>query len=243
MSFELALGLVFLLSSFTMGFAGFGFALISVPLLAFMVPVQEAVALQFPFCFLLFAYNAWHYHRYASWDHMKPLVLGTVVGLSLGTFFLLHLPEILLKKTLAAFIAAVVILNIAPGSRIWTQYLANSRWWGIFWGLISGSFFGAYTIGGPPAAFYIFSVSSNPYTAKSFLATFFTALFVLMAIIYTATGVLTWNYLQTSIMFTPVVLVGAVFGFWVFGRTSNLVYRRAVDAMLLATALLLWIRA
>lgn len=243
MSFELALGVIFFLSAFTMGFAGFGFALVSVPLLALMIPVQEAVALQFPFCLALFAYSAWHYYRYASWEHMKPLVLGTVVGLSVGTFLLFNLPEVLLKKSLAVFIAAVVCLNLIPASRQLTQKLAQSRWWGIFLGLISGSFFGAYTIGGPPAALYIFSVSSDPYTAKSFLASFFTAQFVLMAFVYTATGVLTWGSLQASLIFIPVVLLGAFLGFWAFGRASNKVYRRAVDGMLLATALLLWIRA
>lgn len=243
MSFELALALIFLLSSFTMGFAGFGFALVSVPLLSLMVPVQEAVALQFPFCLLLFAYSAWHYHRHAPWRHMKPLLAGTIVGLSIGTFLLFHLPEVMLKKVLAVFIAVVVLLNLLPASRVWTRRLIRTQWCGIVWGLISGSFLGAYTIGGPPAALYIFSVSSDPYTAKSFLASFFTAQLGLMAIVYASTGVLTLDYLHTSLLFTPVVIFGTVLGFWAFGRTSNRFYRRAVDTMLLATALLLWIRS
>ena len=53
----LALAPIFLVSAFTMSFAGFGFAMVSVPLLALLLPLHQAVALQFPYCLILFLYQ------------------------------------------------------------------------------------------------------------------------------------------------------------------------------------------
>ena len=241
MWFELALGAIFLLSAFTMGFAGFGFALVAVPLLTLLIPVQHAVALQLPFSLILFSYSGWHYRHHFSWSHVQPLIAGTIAGLTLGTLLLLHLPETALKRILAACIIAVVLLNLLPLSKAAITVMARSRWWGIFWGFISGSFMGAYTIGGPPATVYIMSVSSNSYQAKSFLGSYFAVLFVLMACIYSYTGVLTQEFLQSWLMFLPVVVLGFIVGIWAFARVSNLLYRRAVTGMLLFAALLLWL--
>jgi uncharacterized membrane protein YfcA len=62
---DAAMVLIFFTSAFVTAFAGFGFAMVSVPLLALLLPVKLAVALQFPYSMGLFMYQAWHY-RYAS---------------------------------------------------------------------------------------------------------------------------------------------------------------------------------
>lgn len=240
---ELALALIFLISGFTMSFAGFGFALVSVPLLALFLPVQTAVALQFPYCLCLFLYQAWHYRAHFDWRYMRPLFLGTALGLTIGAFMLYHLPEITLKRALAIFIATVVVFNAIPIGQQLMKRHARSPWWGRLCGFISGSFFGAYTIGGPPAALYITSVTADPLKAKSFLASFFSIQFILMAFVYLATGMFSWEGLRSTLIFSPAVVVGSVLGFWAFRKASNRVYRQVVATMLLLAAVLLWWRA
>ncbi|MEW5911590.1 MAG: sulfite exporter TauE/SafE family protein [Thermodesulfobacteriota bacterium] len=243
MSHELALALIFLLSAFTMSFAGFGFALVSVPLLALFLPIKEAVALQFPYCLGLFMYQAWHYRAHFDWRQMRPLFLGTALGLTLGAYLLYHLPEVTLKRSLAAFIAAVVAFNALPTSKLFMARIAQNPWWGRACGFISGSFFGAYTIGGPPAAVYIMSVTDDPLKAKSFLASFFTIQFILIGFIYGAAGMFTWPGLKTSLIYSPVVALGSLAGFWAFGKASTTLYRQVVAVMLLLAAAMLWWRA
>lgn len=240
---ELALALIFVLSGFTMSFAGFGFALVSVPLLALLLPVKEAVALQFPYCLALFLYQAWHYREHLDWKLMKPLVLGTALGLAIGTFMLYYLPEVTLKRALAVFIVAVVIFNLMPAGQSFMARHAQSPWWGRFCGFITGSFFGAYTIGGPPAALYITSVTDDPLKAKSFLASFFSVQFVIIAFFYGYAGMFSWEGLKTTLLFSPAVAAGSALGFWAFAHASNRLYRRVVSLMLLATAVVLWWRA
>ncbi len=240
---ELALALIFLISSFTMSFAGFGFAMVSVPLLALLLPIKAAVALQFPYCLALFLYQAWHYRKYFVWGLVRPVLLGTAVGLTLGAFMLYYLPEAALKRALASFIAVAVLFNALPMGRAAAARYAHSPWWGRFCGFISGSFLGAYTIGGPPAALYIMSATQDPREAKSFLASLFSAQFILIAFVYGLGGMFSWHGLRDSLLYSPVVAVGSALGFWAFAKASSHLYRHVVSLMLLAAAVTLWWRA
>lgn len=239
---DAALALILMVSGFTMTFAGFGFALISVPLLALLLPVKEAVALQFPYCALLFFYQAWRYRRSFRWQRLSPLFWGAALGMGLGVFLLYQLPALILKRALALFIVSVVIFNALPAGKRFVARHAGNPWWGGFCGLLSGSFFGAYTIGGPPAAVYIMSITASPREAKSLLASFFSLQFVLLALVYGAAGMFTWPLLKTTLIFSPAAAAGAAVGFWAFARASNRLYLRVVAGLLLLAALLLWRR-
>ncbi|MGA8571783.1 MAG: sulfite exporter TauE/SafE family protein [Desulfobaccales bacterium] len=240
---ELALAFIFLLSGFTMSFTGFGFALVSVPALALFLPVQSAVALQFPYCFCLSLYQAWYYRAYFEWSSMRPLFAGTILGLPIGAFMLHYLPGATLKKALAIFIAAVVIFNALPLTQVFMKRHTRSPWWGHFCGFLSGSFLSAFTIGGPPAAMYIMSVTPNPLKVKSSLASFFSMQYILIAFLYVVGGMFNWEMLGDTLIFSPAVAAGSALGFWAFTKASNLLYRKVLAVMLLVTAMLLWWRA
>ncbi len=237
---NLAIAIIFAISAFTMSFAGYGFALVSVPLLAVFMPVRQAVALQFPYCFALLTYQAWHYRKHFFWKDMKPMAAGVALGIVIGTFLLYHLPGVVLKRALAVFIGMVVLLNLTPaGQRLVTRYGQNP-WWGHLCGFLSGSFLGAYTIGGPPAVLYILSVQSDPSRMKSFLASFLFLQFIIIALIYSFTGIMNRESIVASIAFVPAVVAGSAAGFFAFRRASTRVYQRVVNLLLLSTSVALW---
>jgi uncharacterized membrane protein YfcA len=238
-----AIGLILLLSGFTMSFAGFGFALVSVPLLALFLSVKVAVILQFPYCMGLFMYQAWHYRKHFSWTPMQPLFLGTILGLTAGTLLLYHLPESLLKRILAFFIMLFVLFNFFSSNRRFAKHRVHSPWLGRICGFVSGSFLGAYTIGGPPIVMYFSLITKDPLEAKSFMATFFSILFIVLAVVYGAAGMFTPENLKTTVVFSPVVILGSVAGFWAFRHASSRMYYWAVNLLLLLASVTLWIRS
>lgn len=240
MPHEPAIALILLLGAFTMSFTGFGFALVAVPLLALLMPIKEAVALQFPYCLVMFGLQAWQYRDMVRWSDLRDLVLGTAVGLPLGAFLLYHLPETLLKRALAVLILGAVLLTLTAWGRALGRRHAHSAWWGMGAGFLSGWFLGAYTIGGPPAAVYILSRTEDPGQAKGFLAWYFTGQFVLMTLIYAAAGLFTGPLLLASAWYAPAVILGAAAGAWAFRRVGSRAFRLAVNALLVVTAALLW---
>ena len=227
-------------SAFTMSFAGFGFAMISVPLLCFFFPVETAVVLQFPYCMGLFMYQAWHYRSHFSWQPMKPMMAGTIVGMVLGTFFLYHLPDVFLKRALSLFIIIVVLYNTA--ARRWEFPLKQlkSPWFGRICGLFSGSFLGAYNIGGPAAILYFRTVTGNSLKAKSFIASFFSIIYLLLIFLYGMAGFFSLEIFKASLVYMPVVIAGSIVGFEAFRHTSNALYNRLVDVALLIISLVMW---
>ena len=240
---DLVMALVFFLSALVTSFAGFGFAMISVPLLAILLPVKLAVALQFPYSMGLFMYQAWHYREHFKWDYARPFFGGALVGLTIGAFVLNYLPEVQLKRLLAVIVALVVVFNFTGANRRISDRFSQSPWLGRVCGVVSGSFLGAYNVGAPPMVVYIRSITGDPLKIKSFIATVFSIQFGILTCVYGATGMFSWAGLETSAAFSPVVVLGALAGFWLFRYASNNVYRMAVDAVLLLATVILWIRA
>ncbi len=242
MGTETAMALIFFVSAFVTSFAGFGFALISVPLLALLLPVKLAVALQFPYSMGLFFYQAWRYRDHFQWEYARPFFGGALAGLTLGAFVLHYLPEVQLKRLLAVIVALVVLVNLSGAGRQISARFSKSPWLGRTCGVVSGSFLGAYNVGAPPMVIYIRSISEEPLVIKSFIATVFSIQFAILTVVYGVTGMFTWKGLGTSAAFLPVVLLGALIGFWLFRHASNRSYRLAVDVVLLLAAVILWIR-
>lgn len=242
MPVEVALGLILTASAFTMAFAGFGLALIAVPLLTLVIPIKLAVPVQFPFLWGLFMYNAWLYRSEVDWKELRPLVAGSVVGITVGTFLLYHLPESVLIRALALFVVFNVLFNLTPMGKKTIARYAQGPWWGRICGFISGAFLGAYTIGGPPIVVYMLTLTSNPAKTKGSLGAFFTFQLLLVAVVYVVLGVFTWESVKISLTYSPLVILGCLAGFWAFGKAPSELYRRVVDILLLATAVVLWFR-
>ena len=197
--------------------------------------------MQFPYCMGLFMYQAWHYRRHFSWPLMQPLLLGTMSGLFLGTFLLYRMPELLLKRMLALFIVLIVLYNFISARQEVKIGRSDSPWFGRICGFVSGSFLGAYNLGGPPVVIYFRTITADPLKAKSLMASFFSILFLMLAVVYSATGMFTAQGLSTSLFYIPAVVLGSAAGFRAFHHASRSLYNTMVDLSLLGISVMLWI--
>lgn len=243
MIIDLYISAVLGLSAVVFNVAGFGFGLLSVPLLAMVMPIQEAVALQFPFSLALVVFNAWRFRASFQWRLLTPLVVGAAMTQPLGLLSLTQLPSVIMKRTLAAFIVLAVANNRFKAGRGVSGAWAKSAWWGGLMGLISGWFSGAYTTGGPPAVVFSMAAAKSPQEAKGMLGAYFTFLDVFVLIMYVWAGLLTMQSLVNSMWHTPAVVVGMLLGGLAVGRISMQKYRLVADLLLVVSASLLWIYA
>jgi uncharacterized membrane protein YfcA len=232
------------LAALTYSFAGFGFALIAVPLLALLMPTKIAVATQFPMMFALNVYVAFRDGKRLQWRQLWPLFSGSCLGIPLG-FFLIHmLSEAIVKRTLAVFIVLIVINSRLKWGKYLKDLFASSSWWGVGMGVFSGWLQGAYTTGGPPAVIYAVATMPDPVQTKGFLAIFFLFMnvFVMVPLFYMS-GTITGGELLAHFRFTPAVVIGTVIGAMLFRRVNNKGFLLAVDCLLLVTSFLLWFRS
>lgn len=129
---------------------GFGEALIAVPLLALVMPVEEAaptavlVSITVAFVIVLQDWRRVHL-RSAGW-----LVVSTFLGIPLGLLLLKKLPESVVDVILGVVVAAFSLYSLASRR---DRELKDDRLAGMF-GFAAGVLGGAYGMNGPPLAIY-----------------------------------------------------------------------------------------
>ena len=129
---------------------GFGEALVAVPLLALLIPVEEAVPLatllSITVAGVVVAQDRHHIHvRSAGW-----LVISTLFGIPLGLWLLTAIAEVVVKAILAVLIIGFSLYCLISRRQ---SELKNDRWAWLF-GFCAGVLGGAYGINGPPLVIY-----------------------------------------------------------------------------------------
>lgn len=129
---------------------GFGEALIAVPLLAFVLPVQVAapvaMLVSITVAAVVVAQDWRQVHlRSATW-----LVFSTLFGIPLGLLLLRTVPEPLVKGALGVLVAGFAAF--ALGRRATVQLTDDRLAW--LFGLSAGVLGGAYGMNGPPLVVY-----------------------------------------------------------------------------------------
>lgn len=240
---ELTPAAILTLAAFTFSFAGFGFSWVALPLLSLVMPLREAIIFHSPFVLVLVLYHAWRYRGHLAWRRHVPLVLGAAVGMPLGVWLLLVLPEAGMRKGMALF----VTLSVLALSRDWGERLArkvSSPPLGeAAIGMLSGWLQGAYSIGGPPVVLYIMARAQSPQEIKGFLGVYFAFIYIVTVSLYGASGLFTVHWFKMSLYYSPAVLVGTMAGSWAFHRVGSVWFRRIVLGLLLAAAAALWFNA
>src|SRR5262245_30540283 len=129
---------------------GFGEALIAVPLLALLIPVEEAVPLatlvSITVAAIVVAQDWRQVHvRGAGW-----LVLSTLFGIPLGLWLLTAVPDRVVKAILAVVILGFSLYCLVSRS---PYHLKDDRRAWVF-GFVAGVLGGAYGMNGPPLVIY-----------------------------------------------------------------------------------------
>ena len=142
--------LVLFLATVVRSAFGFGEALISVPLLAFVMPVEEAaptavlVSITVAFVIVIQDWRRVHVSS-AGW-----LVASTFFGIPLGLLLLKTLAEPIVEAILGVVVAAFSVHSLLSRRN---NELKDDRWAVVF-GFTAGVLGGAYGMNGPPLAIY-----------------------------------------------------------------------------------------
>lgn len=150
MTIALAVSAVIFLATIIRSTFGFGEALVSVPLLALLIPVQVAapiaVLASITVALIVVLQDREHIHlRSAGW-----LAFSTMFGIPLGLVLLRIIPETAAKAILALVIAGFSTFSLI---RPRTGGLKDDKLAWLF-GFVAGILGGAYGMNGPPLAIY-----------------------------------------------------------------------------------------
>jgi hypothetical protein len=212
---------IFFIASGIQGACGVGFGLFAVAALSLMAPLAQSTPIlaivNLPVVIYVFA-RLW---RHAAWSRLAPIIVGLLLGVPVGIFLLVKLPDAFMLRTLGIILVVAAVNLIRPrhesAPRPESSGLASilGR---LAIGLVAGGMAGAYNVGGPPIVAYVYS---HPWTKEQRVATMQAVFVVSLAvriIAMAAAGMYTREALLICAACLPAAGVGMALGYAVFSR-------------------------
>jgi uncharacterized membrane protein YfcA len=215
------------------GFSGFGSALIFMPLASSVAPPRLVAALLLIIDFVAatpLLPDAW---RKADRKATAVIVLGALIGVPVGTYFLSVLDPVTTRWIISCFVAALLALLLSGWRYRGKDHVPLSVGIGGLLGFCSGL---AQT-GGPPIVGYWLGRPIAPTVARANIVLFFGASDFFSVVSYAATGLITRDALLLSLVVGPVYAIGVGFGASLFGRASEKVFRAICYALIAAAVI------
>ncbi len=229
------IGVILLLASFAQGLTGFGFALISIPLLSLLIDVKHAVPLGALCGLVINIYLAVELNEHIKYLELKNLILGAVIGIPIGVIFLTQANTDLIKDILGVVILVFVLFSI---TNVFKRSGLNRRW-GYLFGFLSGIFGGAFNTNGPPILVYFYLQGWDKNKQKASITGFFIITTIIIVSSHFISGLTTVGVLKDFIIYLPFILIGLIAGSRLFKKVSTEIFQKIIMVGLLAISILL----
>ncbi|MFT7520934.1 MAG: putative membrane protein YfcA, partial [Kiritimatiellia bacterium] len=146
----------------TKGIAGFGAALVSLPLLFMVWAPSQAIFIMLCVDITVGIYLLWNARREVLWTVVLAMLIPSIAGQYIGTELLLWMPEQITRWALAVLVLGYglrVLLFAPPQGHGGATTLPESRktvWaWAALAGLSCGLLAGSLGAGGPPVVAFV----------------------------------------------------------------------------------------
>jgi uncharacterized membrane protein YfcA len=216
-------------ATFVQGTAGFGLALVSMPLLVSILGIRIAAPLVALVSVaaevvLLIRYRQAFNLRAVSW-----LATASLFGIPFGIFILRRADE-----QIITFILGIIIVVYALYALISPRLpLLAQKAWAIGFGFASGLLSGAYNTGGPPVIIYGNCRQWPPAEFKSNLQGFFLLNSLVVLLIHFVSGSFTTPVWRNFAWGLPAILLGALAGFSLDRWINPVAFKRIVLILLI----------
>ena len=211
--------LIVLFAALIKGSTGFGFSLITLPILLFWFPVKLLIPVLMAgnlFTSLIIVLQK--KSRILLTRQSRVLILWGVLGTMVGTLFLNSIPEDFLTVIIAVLFAILSVLSLI-GVRF---KIKNLKWATMRAGVISGILAGSISVGGPPLTIFLNSLKTNNDEFREIFAWFsiFTAVIALIG--YYFSGYIRVQNTRLALIFIPILFIGTYVG----KRLNSLIPRK-----------------
>lgn len=212
--------------------SGFGFALLSVPLMTLAVDAKEAVVISTLMGAGVSSWQAWHGRAYTDRPVAKRMVIGAYLGMPLGLLVYLTVDDHVLRLLLGiAVLVAVVLLAI----RLDLRHVGSGLDTGA--GFLSGVLNTSLSTNGPPLVFVLQARHLAPDAFRATINTVFACSNLLGVTLFVASGKVTGEGVLAAAIALPALLVGQLAGYPLRRHVHGERFRVLVLLLLTAAAL------
>ncbi|HDI52584.1 MAG TPA: sulfite exporter TauE/SafE family protein [Candidatus Bathyarchaeota archaeon] len=216
------------------GLTGFGFALVSAPLLSALMEPRLAmpiVVAHGSLITLLLLPDVW---RWIDVRMVIPLAASGLIGIPIGAYLL----RVVEGNTLRVLVGLLVIL-FSLLLLLGVEGLGGSRGWMVIpVGLLSGILGGSTTMSGPPVILFLTHRGVEKRVFRASLIAYFTILGVVAIPTYILNGLINIQTVRWITFLMPSMALGAVVGARLSRRVAEEPFRRFTLLLVMASGLL-----
>lgn len=209
---------------------GFGEALVAMPLLSMVVGVKDAaaiVALTSIFnAIVILLSTRW---QNIDWPAAGYMLAGALLGIPLGVYVLVNVPESAVKMVLATLVISFAVYNLTRPA----MAKLESNLPGIGFGFVAGVLGGAYNTIGPPMVIFGTLRQWPPQRFRITLQAVFFPTSLVVAGFHSANKLWTPQVIQSVVIAVPFLMIGAVVGREINRRFESRKFSRCIFYLLL----------
>lgn len=220
--------LIIFFAIFVQAAAGFGLALVSMPLLVSVIGVGTAAPLVAVVAVTAEIFLLRRYWQDLNFSAVKRLCLASIVGIPLGVYVLGAIDGRIITIILGIIVTGYALYALFTP---WLPQL-HQPGWAYGFGFLGGVLGGAYNASGPPVIIYGTCRRWEPKRFKGNLQGYFILISLFTLTAHAVTGNLTAVVWQNYLWALPGIGLGLLLGRWVDGRLSPEKFRTGVLLLL-----------
>lgn len=213
--------LAIFLGGITQGLTGFGFALVSVPIMVILLSpkiVVPIVLMQTILTNLIILLEA---RKWVNLKRIWPLMMAGIVGIPLGTYLLIVLDVSILKVSIGAVIIPFAIASFLG----FKKQIKNEKLAFAPIGFISGVLSASTTLAGPPVILFFVNQGVEKQAFRANLVAYFMVLSSATVFAFALGGVITTAVINYAIWFLPATILGAITGIKLTHKVDEKMFR------------------
>ena len=221
-----------LVVSTAVGIVAFGFAMAMTPFFLLFLEPRLVVEMNIILTAVLFATVSAHSWRHIKSGTLATMLVGGAIGIPLGVLLTRSLEGGALSLILTGVVIVTALLALLDRFPHFSkERTAAAVIGGVFTLINSG-----LALGGPIVALFALNQRWSKDQTRAMLSTFFLVTGVAILATHASTGLLGLDELRSASIFVPSLIAGSLIASRVAGRVNEVLFRRLVIGVLLATS-------
>ncbi|CAG35782.1 sulfite exporter TauE/SafE family protein [Desulfotalea psychrophila] len=223
------------------GFAGFGAALIAMPIIAMVVPMHIAVPCGTIVAFFMNIQMIRNYWRHIDWKRLLPMVCATPFGAFTGVSFARSVDGAYLQLGLGILLACFSIWALLFEER--KERRPVHRAWGVLAGFSSSAIGSSIGMGGPPTIVFTSLSGWSKDRIKAGISGYFLVAGAVMLSFQIWAGLQNTSALLAACVSIPTIYLGIRLGINLSKKVGERSYRKNLFRMLILFAVIILYKA
>ena len=217
--------LIAFISSLVQSSCGFGYGIVSVAALPFVLPYPQAVALSTMCAGVMSVIVAFRNRGKLRMDVLWPCTLASSIIVAAAVIFSVGKSNVVLMRILGALLILLSLYFFFFSEKVRVKPTIVN---GLIFGVISGAGAGFFGIGGPPVVIFLLSALDNKDEYRSTISIHFICNAAIATTMRQINGIITPQLLQTSALSVIPILLGIWADGYFFRLMNEKTLRRVI---------------